>query len=68
MLLQSAALCLHAFDFAGDSPSRNTIYLMNNLISYAMLACLFAGLVGSWIVKKNGNQQTRAAGLTRTVA
>ncbi len=48
MLLQSVALCLQAFDFVGDGPSTALHYAVNDAISYTMLTCLIAGLVGSW--------------------
>ncbi len=48
MLLQSIALCLQAFDFVGDGPSITVHYVVNDGISYTMIACLVAGLVGSW--------------------
>ena len=52
MILQSIALCLQAFDFVGDGPSIPAHYVMNDLLSYAMVACLVAGLVGSWQRRK----------------
>ena len=48
MLLQSFALCLQAFEFVGEGPSTSLHYAINDAISYMMLACLIAGLVGSW--------------------
>ena len=48
MMLQSIALCLQAFDFAGDGPSTITHVIANNMISYAMVTCLIAGLIASW--------------------
>ena len=51
MLLQSVALCLQAFDFAGEGPSSLVHVMANNGISYAMLGCLLAGLAASWRTK-----------------
>ena len=53
MLLQSVALCLQAFDFVGDGPSIPAHYLINDLLSYAMVACLIAGLAGSWRLRRS---------------
>ena len=51
MLLQSGALCLQALDLGGDGPSTLTHIIANNLISYTMLACIVAGVIGSWRAK-----------------
>ena len=51
MLLQSIALCMQALDFAGDGPSTLTHIIANNALSYLMLACLGAGVFGSWRAK-----------------
>ena len=56
MLLQSIALCLQAFDFAGDGPSTTLHYFINDGISYTMVACLVAGLVGSWRTRERRPQ------------
>ena len=47
MLLQSVALCLQAFDFAGEGTNSFIHVIANNGISYAMLGCLLAGLLAS---------------------
>ncbi len=60
MLLQSIALCLQAFDFVGDGPSIPAHYLINDLLSYAMVACLIAGLAGSWRRSQAKPRQARA--------
>ena len=61
MLLQSVALCLQAFEFVGDGPSTITHVIANDLISYAMVACLVSGLVASWRKSQVKPRQARTA-------
>jgi hypothetical protein len=63
MFLQSLALCLQAFDFAGDGPSTIMHVIANDLISYAMVACLIAGLIASWRKRQSSTRHKEAGRL-----
>ena len=61
MLLQSVALCIHAFVLGGDGPQPVQFIIANNIISQLMLVCIIVATTLSWLARSRRSQVAPAA-------